>query len=374
MRVCYVGDGTHIHDQRFIRALVHSGIDLHVVSFERVSDGCPGATYHYIPRAAAAEGRTILGRTKTFVNEWLPRRTELLRVIHRLAPDVLHAGWIPEHGLLAALTGFHPLLLMPWGSDVLIYPRTSLVNRIIARFVIRRSDMITCDAEFVKEGIIEVANYPADRIVVIPWGVDRGLFNSAVSGDKIRHLLGWNDNIVLVMNRRMEPIYGWEGFLRALPLVFERIPEARALLCDTGPLEEELQCLAANLGITHRVYFAGSVNHMEMPSYLAASDIFVSTSLSDGTSVSLLEAMACGLPVVVTDNPAILEWVTDGKNGYVVRRDDVQGLSERLCSLAKDEQTRLKFGERNEAIVAERASWDTNVRGLLGIYESLVGT
>ena len=99
-----------------------------------------------------------------------------------------------------------------------------------------------------------------------------------------------------------------------------------------------------------------------MPAYLADSDLYVSSSLSDGTSVCLLEAMAAGLPVVVTDVEAILEWVTDGENGLVVPRKDPAALAEAICAMLGDSDLRDTFGRNNYRIAKERASWDDNAR------------
>jgi glycosyltransferase involved in cell wall biosynthesis len=109
-----------------------------------------------------------------------------------------------------------------------------------------------------------------------------------------------------------------------------------------------------------------------MPAYLNASDLYVSSSLSDGTSLSLLEAMACGLPVVVTDVPAILEWVVNGENGLVVPRRSIDELAEAIIYLLQREDVRKEMGEKNIAIAKERADWDKNFKKLEDIYETLV--
>lgn len=294
-------------------------------------------------------------------------------LVHRLQPDVLHAGWIPTLGFCAALTGYRPLLLMPSGSDVLILPRQSAVLRAITRFVIRRADLVTCDAEAVKQEIVRIGDYPADRVVTFPWGVELGRFHpSKQARAEIRRELGWADNPILLMTRNHYPVYRVDHFIRALPDVFSAAPEARALLVGEGDLRGDLEALAKSLGVADRVRFMGFVPNAKLPSYLAASDVYVSTSASDGTSMSMLEAFATGLPVLVTDVPSILEWVRPDVNGVVVPRGDVAAIARGLSRLLADPAEREAIGRRNLALARERANWDDNFAKLEAMYAALV--
>ncbi len=126
-------------------------------------------------------------------------------------------------------------------------------------------------------------------------------------------------------------------------------------------------------GLEGVVRFVGAVAPEQMPAWLRAADVYVSNSWSDGASLSLLEAMACGLPAVVTDVPALLEWVSDGVNGLVVRRGDSLGLADAILRLLADEPLRRRMGQQNAAIAAARADWTANFQRLEAIYQQLVG-
>ena len=108
-----------------------------------------------------------------------------------------------------------------------------------------------------------------------------------------------------------------------------------------------------------------------MPEYLSCADIYVSSSFSDGTSVALIEAMACALPVVVTDIPSNHEWVSDSKNGYFVPTGDSKALAERIVYLFRNDDIRRKMGEANMKITCNRADWDKNYNKLEQIYAKL---
>jgi glycosyltransferase involved in cell wall biosynthesis len=137
-------------------------------------------------------------------------------------------------------------------------------------------------------------------------------------------------------------------------------------------MERDIRMLVHNNQLEDFVVCLGAVPVQDMPLYLNAADIYVSSLLSDGTSMSLLEAMACGLPVVVTDVPAILEWVDNGYNGYVVPRRDSEALAVKILELLRDQPLREKMSERNLSIAREQADWEKNFRKLERMYDMLV--
>jgi glycosyltransferase involved in cell wall biosynthesis len=297
----------------------------------------------------------------------------LRKVLRQTKPDLLHAGQVNTCGFISALTNYHPLLLMPWGSDILLVPKTSWLGKKITKFTIKKADLITCDAEAVKQEIINLTGYPPNKIIVFPWGIDLSLFKPTFPlREKLRRELGIEDRKVIIMNRRFKRVYGIEYFLKALPRVWAKVPDVYVLLLGSGPLEKELRKIVKGLKIEPIVKFIGEVPYDEMPAYLNASDLYISSSLSDGTSVSLLEAMACGLPVVVTDVPAILEWVENGVNGLVVPRRSIDELADAIVYLLQHEDIRKEMGEKNIAIAKERADWDKNFNKLEQMYQILI--
>jgi len=231
LRICYLGESTSIHDLRFIRKLVEKGYDTHVVTFAPEPVKIYGASYHRFPQLEDPQKHSRLMGDLIFLRNLVCYRSFLRRLLKEIKPDILHAGWIPSHGLVAVVSGFHPLLLMPWGSDILILPNNLLSNRMITRYVINKADMITCDAEHVKREIIKLSGYPEDRITIFPWGIDLGKFSPNNGDQEIRRKLGWEDGKVLIMTRNLKPIYGVGYFLQALPHIISRHPQVKVILC-----------------------------------------------------------------------------------------------------------------------------------------------
>jgi glycosyltransferase involved in cell wall biosynthesis len=367
MRICYLSKNLISHDYRFLSKLVDRGYETFLVTY---------SPHELPPEISRINNLNIIHRKLP----WTQRISSLFLwtqvfdfryILKKIKVDILHSGFIWHDGLLAALSGFHPHLSMPWGSDILEHADKFAFARIITRFVLKHADMVTCDAQIVKRKIIEITGYQPKKIIVFPWGLELNKFNPNVARSDIREKLGWQDNKVLVMNRLFRPIYGISYFINALPAVIREVPETRVVLIGKGRSEMEIKELVKHKGLTKYVSFIGWVPLELMPKYLRAADVYVSSSLSDGTSMSLLEAMACRMPVVVSDVPAILEWVSDGYNGFIVPRGNSEVLADRLIKILKNSSIRQLFSDRNLKIAKEKADWEKNFDILEEIYREL---
>ena len=364
VKLAYLSQGNSVYDRRFLEKMVERGHETHFISYHhRRPVEVEGVKNHFF-------NYRTMHRFKHAV--MLQTAWHLRKLLKEVQPDVLHTGWVQDHGFLGAISGFHPTLCMPWGSDVLIRPYDSAWAMWKTRFTLKRADMITCDAESVKDQIIKLSSCPSSKIVVFAWGVDLKTFRPEYSG-KVKSKLKWKDKKLIICTRNFDiRIHGVEYFIRAIPAVIRRCPDTRIIIVGTGPLEYEYRKLVSELGLDDFVHFTGWLDEIQIAAYLNAADIYVSSSLSDGTSCSLLEAIACGLPVVVTDIPSYFEWVEDGVNGYIVPRKDERRLAETIVFLLENPKIREEMGKRNSQTAGERADWEKNFSILEDIYKDLV--
>jgi glycosyltransferase involved in cell wall biosynthesis len=166
--------------------------------------------------------------------------------------------------------------------------------------------------------------------------------------------------------------YNIECLIRAIPVIIESYGNAKFIIKGTGPLEGYLKRLVEKLNISKHVRFVGLVPYDEVAQYLCASDIYVSTCFVDSTSVSLLEAMACGLPPVVTDILGNREWIENGENGFLFPPKNPTALAEKVIQLIENQSLRKRFGERCFQIIKRRAIWEKCVSKMEAIYKSLL--
>lgn len=155
--------------------------------------------------------------------------------------------------------------------------------------------------------------------------------------------------------------------------MLKEVPETKFIIVGEGSEKERLKNLAVSLDVVDSVSFIGFVLNDELPRYLNATDVYVSTSLSDGgIAASTAEAMSCGLPVIVTDVANNRMWVEDGVNGFVIPIKNRKMLAERIIYLLKNEDARRRFGNINRKIIEERNDYYKEMAKMEDIYQGLV--
>jgi len=363
MNLLYFSRRYTTHDRRFLESLsaaacrvsylrLHSeDLDLRALPSGVVSIPCVAASSHG-------------------ANYWTVYR-RLRRVLAEVKPQVMIAGPVQTAALLGALTGYSPLLTMSWGSDLLVEADRSRAMRAATRFVLRRSAGVLGDCQAVRDAVTRFASMPEDRIVTFPWGVDPQTFSPRVSELPLRQELGWVQNPILISTRNWEPIYSVQTVVEAFALLRQLHPETRLLLLGDGSQRARIMDLIHRLGLANFIHTPGRVSNDLLPEYLRLANLYVTAALSDGTSVSLLEAMACGLPVVVTKGYGNLEWVTPQQNGWLVEPGNPEILAKTLDEALTNPARLRVLGNANRSAVLDRADWKRNFPKLLGLLERL---
>lgn len=361
MKILYVTSNGGIHDYRFLNKLT---ADFEVLLL------------HYSARNIIDEIREIKGLkiiskiplVRSF--PYLSEKNHFRKIYEDFKPDITHTGYVWQVGILASHANVHPHLSMVWGSDILIEPDKRWYFKKIVKKVMLQADHIQCDAEFVKKKIIIDYSVSAEKITVFPWGIDLHLF---IPTDKFkaRKILNLKeDEFIIIFNRSLEKIYGIEYLLKGFKDFAEGKPNVRLLILSTGTLQNKLLNYLSVNNLVNKVTFIGTVKNNKLPMYLGASDVYISTSLSDGTSLSLLEAMAIGKPVIVTDLPSIKEWVND-KNGIIIPTKDPVRILIALETYYNNHQLIDKHGNINLIIASEHFNWDSNYIKLKELYNRI---
>jgi len=323
-------------------------------SWEKIAP--KGTTVVHLPDLPLPRRAPLLA---TLFLETISRAIAVAFFTRALRPSIVIGNWITrDSGLYCALAGYHPFLAVAWGSDILVEARRSLILRTLARFTLLFADGVIVDSDIQRRAIMRLGCRPS-KTYSFPWGIDLHLFRRRRT-KQVRRQLGWLHEKIILSTRRHLPVYGVEYLLRAMPLILSDMKDVKLLVTGEGPLLEYLRSLARQLGIEKQVKFLGWVENHQLPNILNAGDVYVSTSFSDGSSASLMEAMACGLPVVVTRIPANEEWVVHGKNGFLVKPGSSADLAKCLTKVLQDKRLRLLMGKTNLEVAKRRADWRIN--------------
>jgi len=290
------------------------------------------------------------------------------RLLARFAPDLVNAHFVPNYGLIGTLAGHRPLVVSAWGSDVLVSGVASPLHAARARFVLARADRITTDAAMLTRAVIALGGAP-ERVLTVPMGVEPERYRAARAVPPGAEAPG--GSLLVVSTRKLEPIYNVEQLIAAVPALLAARPDARIEVAGDGP-ERAALAAGAEAAAPGRVAFAGMLPHAEMARLLGRATVYVSTSRSDSTSVSLLEAMAAGAFPVVTDIEANREWIDDGVNGYLVPLDDPATLAARIAAAFSAPDLRARAAIENARRIDERATWSRNMAAVESMFEHLV--
>ena len=244
--------------------------------------------------------------------------------------------------------------------------------RWMTRYALKRADIFVCDCQAVQDKAKELTGYPDERIVQFPWGVDPNFYAPGEDAIGLRNRPGWEDAFVVLSTRSWEPIYGIDVLLDAFRKSIAQNPRLRLILLGEGSLSSSIERLISESGLNDLVYRPGVISQERLPNYFRAADLYVSCSLSDGSSVSLLEAMATGLPVVVTDAPGNHEWIVTGENGWLAAPGDADAFKRAMLDAAEMTHSgRERMAIANRRLIEQRADWNVNFGKLLAAYDYL---
>jgi glycosyltransferase involved in cell wall biosynthesis len=364
-RICYISP-LSIHSARWIEAFVQKKyLDVFLISDSQT-------WVAHIPMLTKVFTLPTVNK-QTFVKRFLPNSMGIARILKKIKPDIVNLH-VQHHYSLAIVLSQYPYVLTSWGLEVLKLPHTDFLTRTLAKTAATFAQKIIVDAKCLRE-IWTSVGIPKKKIEVIPFGVDINIFrphqkNTATIRRKLQ--IKQSDLVVISTRPFYNNHYNIECLIRAIPLIIERHENVKFILKGAGPLENYLRTLVEQLRISEYVRFVGLTSHNEVASYLAASNIYVSTSFLDSTSVSLLEAMACGLAPVVTDIPGNREWIENGVNGFLFPPKNPTALAEKVIQLVEDENLRQHFGERCIELVEQKARWEDCVSRMEAIYQSIL--
>jgi glycosyltransferase involved in cell wall biosynthesis len=219
------------------------------------------------------------------------------------------------------------------------------------------------------------AGFRRDQLLWMPNPVDTNLFAPCSPGERnsLRREFGIPpDSPTAMFVGRFAPEKELPSLLRAFALASTRFPAAKLVLAGDGPLRATLEAQARQSGVADRVIFTGMLDTPQICQWLQASDVFTLVSRVEGLPVSLIEAMAVGLPSVVSDIPATAQLITDNVHGLKAPVQDVQAIASALLALFEDPRKRKEFGAAARPVAVARFSMHKVITAYEQLFAELV--
>ena len=366
LNVLYISRGYTTHDRRFLGSFAKAGWSpTHLPMIDERLDSRP--LPEGVKQIGWGDNRWPESRA-----DFLSRVKHLRGVIDAMKPDVVIAGPVQQGSLIAALAGADPLVAVSWGTDVLVEADSTPLCDHATHRALGASSLVFGDCTAVREAVKDHGGPDDEHIVTFPWGIDLDRYRPGPSALKIREELGWENAEVFISTRTWEPVYAIDVLLKAFAALHRRRDSVRLVLLGDGSLAPQIHSQIEESGIKDVVHAPGRVPQADLPDWFRMADAYVSSALSDGTSISLLEAMATGLPVVVSESFGNLEWVQQGVNGALAQPGRASSLAEAMRFVIEEPSRSKKMSSTNIEIANAKANWDKNFPALIAAVEKLV--
>lgn len=372
MRLCYIANPKSIHVQRWLEYFVAKEYEVHLLTFNSPIPPLPGVkTYQILPSFLKNlnVGRGWLSMFFFF---------RVRRLVDEIHPDILHAHVLSVNSWLATLSGYHPRALTMWGSDVFRAHRnlTTIVGRQLTVRALKSADLITA----VSEPLFHMAQKRIFQEIsgqIIRIGVDLKTFFPAEDAPVLRKQLCIEKHQPVVLSpRTFAPIYNIRNIIEAVPAVLEQNPETIFIFKDSkvsvDAYGRKIRHILSDPQIKHAIRIVGRVPYNQMISYYHLADVVVSVPLSDALPVTVLEAMACGVPLVVSDLAQLRHVFVNNKNVLSILPQHPDEIATAISRLITDLPLRSTLIKNNLELVKQIGDFSAEMNKMDQLYQSLI--
>ncbi len=355
MKILLIGPANSIHLQRLAEALSARGNSVVVATQHPAPVPLLDVEVFELPMRG---GIGYLGNAfplKSFIKEF--------------QPDVINVHYASGYGTLASLACPGRYILSFWGDDVYDFPKASKLHWLVLK---RTTDNALALASTSQAMITEINQVlkPHQKVAFTPFGIDTQVFSpGSVEKSETPFVVG--------TVRGLEPVYGIDllikSFARLVEIalrqkVISNKDEMRLDIVGDGPQKQELQALTESLAVADRVRFLGKVDNDHVPEYLHNMHLFAALSRRESFGVAVIEAMACGLPVIVSDVGGLPELVANGKEGFVIKNNDSESFVAHTMELLKNRSKVGQMGISGRERVLANFSIEETIKNFEALY------
>lgn len=301
----------------------------------------------------------------------------LSRIIGNQKPDIVHSRFAWPFGSAAypvCETARLPLVVTLEGRDHLKEPSIRYGARLnpyyetVLKAMLGRAQAVTV-ASTTSLDIVRALSSRPDRIRLVPNGVDVCKFRPVRNSSRIRRSLGVaHSKYILLSVGGLIERKGFHYIMHALPYILQQFPSTLLLLGGDGYYRPQLERLAIDNGVRSHVKFLGSVSRRSIVRYYQATDVFFLLSIQEGFGNVLIEAMACGKPVIGSNKGAMGDIIRNGRNGFIVDEKDAKDVAEKTCWLLGSERVRQQFGRLSREAVCSGYTLQHRAQRMYQVY------
>lgn len=387
MKICIVttmfpkfkGDyyGSFVFDE--VKELAKKGFVIHVVTqhnpgipYEEIMDNIHIHRFRWIePKTFRAlvhfRGLMDTFRMLTYV---ISLFFNLIQITRKYKIQIIHAHSVIPTGYIAAVVSKimnKPLFVTAHGMDINNFEKSRIFNHFIASSLNSSFKSIAVSEDLAKKMKLMVKD--KNKIFVLRNAVDTGRFNPT-RNKRIRNTFDINDEEVLILFvGYLDEFKGIFELLNAFKVINSKNNNVKLMMVGTGPKKDDLLKILTKMDLENDVIFTGRIESQKIHKYYQAADIFVLPSYTEGLPVSILEAMACGLPIVATSVGGIPEIINDGFNGFLVPPKNETELIKKIMGLIINRNLREEFKNNSLKRIKEEFNGERKISKLIELYK-----
>ncbi len=348
LKICYLGDAKSQHLASWSKGFTKLGHEVHVIS----------------PNNAEINGVRV-HPTKTKYNKYFNfflTYIKIRKLIKKINPDIVHAHFLGKYSFLGSLSGFHPFMGTIWGSDVSLFAKKNKITNLMFNHILKKSDVIevfdNATIKFLKKNY----NLEDKKIYNLYWGINPDEFKKTKSR-----------KIQIAYLRKASKKYSTSVFIDALKLVKKEFPNINSTLMKGDINSKNL--LKENK-LEKNIKILDWMSHSDISGLLNSSILYVDSFHRNfpgsGIGITTMEAMVCGLPVVLADNPGVRDYIKDNYNGLIYEQGNPKELAKCIIKLLKDKKLREKLGGNARKTILNELNWNKNSLKIEKKYFELV--
>ncbi len=360
-RILILADINSPHTQKWAKDLSNNQFQIGLFSFNHTNLDWLNShpNIHCLHQAASKQNNSILGKLK-YLLLW----PKLIYAILQFKPNAIHAHYASSYGLLAALTSFKPMVVSAWGSDLTEFPLKNKLNTLILKYVFWRANKICVTSSLLET---ELKKYSNKKCVVIPFGINLHTFYKKT----FKHT---SPDFIFGCIKHFEKVYNIENVIEAFSLLLQKYPHRnlKLKLVGDGSLMPKVIDRIHHLNISEQVELLGSITHDLIPIQLNSIDVLINVSEYESFGVSVAEAMACQIPVIVSKAEGFKDLVPNSKYALIT---DSTSPADIFIAM---EQSLLNVYLRNDIVqnsyrlIIEKFDWSVNLKQMKQVYQELI--
>lgn len=309
IKIFLLADGTSAHTEKWVKSLLANNVSVFLFSLRSISEELKSLNSAHF-QTYSCEKQVQSNASVFKKSTYLSILPAVNKNIKSFKPDLVHAHYISSYGLLALLSGFRPYLLSVWGSDIMVFPKRSILHRMIIKIILKNAKQVFATSQLMLD--IVQQDFNKKESMRLPFGIDTKKFHPIENDHKL-------NEFTFIILKSLAPTYGIDIAIKAfhqLQLKYKN-QALKLLIYGDGAKRAEYKALAGKL-LNQAIYFKGRIPSSEAPKALQQAHVLLNVSRSESFGVSVLEASSCGLAVIISNRGGLAETIAPNKTGLML--------------------------------------------------------